>query len=135
MRYQRCIHFDEGHCYNAGLRNGLPTLGCVGYDRCEHYEIEEKLPLSASIEPHNTGRTKLSRPDIVGQNGNDGEVYLVEKVCRIIAGDNANQMLGGFSKGKKRWENHIKQAMEIINVVSTNKSVVEATTKERLHEQ
>jgi len=125
MRYQRCIHFDEGHCYNAGLRNGLPTLGCVGYDRCEHYEVEQPIH----------GSTKLSRPDIVGQNGNDGEVYLVEKVCRIIAGDNANQVLGGFSKGKKRWENHIKQAMEIINVVSTNKSVVEATTKERLHEQ
>jgi len=57
IRYQKCIHNKGDQCYNIGLRNGLNHLPCSGYDRCNYYTI------------------KLSRIDIISQNGNDGDHY------------------------------------------------------------
>lgn len=59
----------------------------------------------------------VSRTDIIGSNGNDGQHYLVEQVCRIIAGDGADQTLGGKMRGCKAWQQHVKQAIEIIQAV------------------
>ena len=59
MRYQRCKYWDSGWCYNPGLRNGLNSLACIGSDRCDAYKVE----------------SKLSRVDVVGQNGNCGIHY------------------------------------------------------------
>ena len=105
MRYQRCKHFDEGYCYNMGLRNGLNTLGCVGYDRCDSYKTEQKLPESGRIDP-------------IGQNGNTGEHYIVEKVARAICHPlGADDFLMGINKGKRRWELFIPNAMRVLEVI------------------
>ncbi len=102
MRYQRCKYFEEGNCFSMGKRNGLNTLSCEGYDRCEDYEVE----------------SKVSRIDAIGANGNDGEVYLVEKIARAICGEAyADQVLAGVMEGKRRWETHITQAMRVVKVI------------------
>ena len=64
-RYPDCVYVKEGNCFNASIRNGLPSLPCVGKDRCQGYKVKRRI-------------------DNIGQNGNDGEHYLVEKVARII---------------------------------------------------
>jgi len=92
VRYQRCKYFDEGYCYNMGLRNGLNTLGCVGYDRCESYKTEQKLP--------NSGRI-----DQISQNGNDGSHYLVEKVAKVLADD------------PQDWELYVHTAIQLIGMI------------------
>lgn len=58
-----------------------------------------------------------SRIDVIGQNGPDGESYLVEQVARLIAGDHADRT--EFPKTGKQlgWEAHIKQAMAVIEAV------------------
>ena len=133
MRYQKCKYWDEGYCYNQGLRNGLNSLECVGYDRCavykDVYNIED-VPQSESDEthcgegshkendssqsgPHKVGQTRMSRRDIVGQNGNDGQVYIVEKIARAIAGDEADQPLGGRLVGNDRWTLSIGAATRV----------------------
>jgi len=91
-------------------------LGCVGYDRCDHYTIEQPLNRSdkTQSEPHKEGHSKLSRQDIVGQNGNDGEVYKVEKIARAIAGDRAEQQLG---EGKLGWTLFIPNAIRVMEVI------------------
>lgn len=53
------------------------------------------------------------RIDIVGQNGNDGEHYLIEKIARAIAGDKADYPMMGENAGKKRWELHLEQALRV----------------------
>ena len=58
-----------------------------------------------------------SRMVPIGQNGNDGEYYLVEKVARQIAGDCQDQKLGGVSEGKCYWELFIQQAIAVIEIV------------------
>jgi len=117
MRYQRCTSFDSGYCYNIGLRNGLNTLGCVGYDRCEAYETDKPLNRSdkTQTEPESSNKGQMtSRVDIVGSNGNDGSHYLVEKVARAIAGDRAEQKLGD---GKLGWELFIPNAMRVLEAL------------------
>ena len=104
MNYQPCKDWDSGYCYNAGLRNGLNSLACVGSDRCSTYKVSSNANNS-------------SRIDIISSNGNSGDHYKVERICRIIAGDGADSILGGYNKGKRRWENHIQQASEILEVL------------------
>ena len=103
MRYQPCKFFSDSGCYEPTYIE--PHHACIGSDRCDRYKVEE---------PQSKDKGRI---DQIGANGNDGEHYLVEKVCRIIAGDNASQPLGGYSKGKERWTIHIKQAIEIIEEV------------------
>jgi len=80
MRYQRCKSFDSGFCYNMGLRNGLNTLACEGYDRCKAYDTDQPLNGSDKTQPESEDKgRKLAgdgRIDIIGQNGNDGEHYM-----------------------------------------------------------
>ena len=59
----------------------------------------------------------MNRIDPIGQNGPDGEIYLVEKVARAIAGANADQILLPKEGPQKCWELHIKQAMKCIDIV------------------
>jgi len=119
MRYQRCTSFDSGYCYNIGLRNGLNTLGCVGYDRCEVYETDK--PLNRSDKTQSVPEEKLSdsgRIDKISQNGNDGQVYLVEKIARAICHPiGEDDVLGGINKGKRRWELYIEPAMRVLEVI------------------
>ena len=71
MRYQRCQYLDSGYCYNPGLR-----LGCVGYDRCEQYQIVRHIQGQSTVEGQQIqGQLKLSRIDFIGPNGNTGEHY------------------------------------------------------------
>ena len=56
----------------------------------------------------------MSRIDEIGQNGNTGEHYIVEGVARIIAGDQADRVLGSKNRGKKGWELHVQQAIKIL---------------------
>jgi len=111
MRYQRCTYFKEGNCFNMGERNGLNTLPCAGYDRCESYEVE--------VSPVTKDKGQMpSRIDIVGSNGNEGSHYLVEKVARAICGEAyANQVMAGDMAGRKRWEVHIAAALRVIEVM------------------
>lgn len=60
----------------------------------------------------------MSRIDIIGQNGNDGEHYLVEAICRVIAGEHADMKLMGNNSGKVRWQLFIPQAIKILEVIS-----------------
>lgn len=59
----------------------------------------------------------MSRLDNIGQNGNDGEYYLVEKVARQLAGDCQDMRQGGRNEGKFYWELFIKQAIAVIAIV------------------
>jgi len=61
MLFQRCKDNKDGHCYNAGMRNGLNSLECIGYDRCNSYKAQ------------------VSRIDIISQNGNCGIHYEEEE--------------------------------------------------------
>lgn len=54
---------------------------------------------------------------MVGQNGNDGNHYLVELVARRMAGDMADQPLMGKFKGKKGWQLFIDVAIDVIKIV------------------
>lgn len=63
-----------------------------------------------------------SRIDLVGQNGNDGEHYLVEEVCRIIAGEHGDIKLMGTYLGMSRWQLFIPMALQIIERVQKNGS-------------
>ena len=98
MRYQRCKYWDAGWCYNDELKGDKKAMACCGSDRCKAFTVE-KLPESGRI-------------DNIGQNGNDGEVYLVERLAKAIAGIDANQVLKG---GKKRWELFIPNAMRVLD--------------------
>ena len=62
----------------------------------------------------------VSRIDVIGQNGGDGEHYLVERVARAIAGEHADKTLRGRGAGSQQWQLHIKQAMTVIDVVREN---------------
>ena len=120
LRYQKCRYEDCGHCYNEGLRNGLNSLACSGYDRCavykDVYNIED-VPQSESDEthcgPHKAGQTRMSRQDIIGQNGSTGEHYIVEKIARAICGEDADQPLGGRLVGDDRWTLSIGAATRV----------------------
>lgn len=61
---------------------------------------------------------KTPRQDIIGQNGNSGLHYRVEQVARAIAGDGADDVMGGTNKGKCRWELHIDQAFRVLDVLN-----------------
>lgn len=113
MKYERCIHFNDGGCYNAGKRNGLNTLDCIGYDRCDAYETEQTLNRSDKTQPESEDKGQ-SRVDIIGQNGGEGTHYLVVKIARAICGEAyADQALGE----RKRWETHVAQAMRVMEVI------------------
>ena len=126
MRYQKCKYWDEGYCYNQGLRNGLNSLECVGYDRCavykDVYNIED-VPQSESDETHygegshkenDSSQSRTSRIDVIGSNGSTGEHYLVEKIARAICGeDEADQPLGGRLVGNDRWTLSIGAATRV----------------------
>ena len=59
----------------------------------------------------------MSRIDEIAQNGNDGLIYKVEEVCRIIAGEHADMKLMGKNAGKLYWEKFIPMAIKILEVV------------------
>lgn len=59
----------------------------------------------------------MKRIDIISQNGNDGEIYLVEAVARALAGKDAEQQLMGKNSSKKRWELMVPKAIEVIEIV------------------
>ena len=58
-----------------------------------------------------------SRIDIIGQNGGEGEHYLVELVAKAIAGEHAERVLMGKQVGKRQWQLHIAQAIRAIEIV------------------
>ena len=58
-RYGKCIHKKENKCFCPAMRNGMNSLDCIGYDRCDEYSVGKKI----------------SRIDVIAQNGNDGEHY------------------------------------------------------------
>ena len=58
-----------------------------------------------------------SRTDVIGQNGNTGEHYMVEKIARILAGDYADMKLHGKNEGKVKWHLFIPKAIEVLRVV------------------
>jgi len=55
----------------------------------------------------------MPRIDIIGQNGGDGEHYLIEKIARAIAGEHQDYPMMGKNAGKKRWELYLKQALRV----------------------
>jgi len=59
----------------------------------------------------------MSRIDIIGQNGNEGDHYLVETVARMLAGDSQDKVLMGVHRGKTNWELFIPKAIEVIDVI------------------
>jgi len=59
----------------------------------------------------------VSRIDIIGQNGGEGEHYLIEQIARAIAGEHADKALRGRYAGQKQWQLHIKQAMAIMEII------------------
>ncbi len=96
-----CKHEDAGWCYNKAMRNGHNSFACLGEDKCP--------------ETRDKGQKRI---DIIGSNGNDGEIYLVEKIARAICGEAyADQSMGPKSTVKYRWEIHIAQAMRVLEVI------------------
>lgn len=59
----------------------------------------------------------MRRIDEIGQNGNDGRIYLVEKVARIIAGEHADMKLMGTNSGKVRWQLSVPIAIKILEAL------------------
>jgi len=57
------------------------------------------------------------RIEVICSNGPDGEIYLVEKVARQLAGDCQDMKQGGKNEGKLYWELFIQQAMAVIEIV------------------
>jgi hypothetical protein len=58
-----------------------------------------------------------SRIDIIGSNGPDGRVYLVEKIARIMAGEHADMQLMGKNAGKVRWQVYVPTAIKILEEI------------------
>ena len=52
----------------------------------------------------------MNRMDIVGQNGNDGRVYLIEDIAKIIYSSNK-------VNPRYQWEDFLNVAIEILNRV------------------
>lgn len=55
------------------------------------------------------------RMDVVGQNGNTGEHYLVETVARAMCGPDADEYMYGLRSKKQRWEIYIRPAMRVVD--------------------
>jgi len=117
----KCKYEDCGYCYNKGLRNGLNSLDCAGYDKCSVYRLDYlesiagKQPLNRSdktqpvpdekLSDSGSNGQKTSRIDIVGSNGNDGSHYLVEKVAKVLADD------------PQDWELYVDVAIQLIGMI------------------
>jgi len=58
-----------------------------------------------------------SRIDIIGTNGGDGSHYLVEKMARKLAGTHPDLVHSGKGGVRRRWEDFVPLAIELIEVV------------------
>lgn len=95
--YMKCDHWDKGTCTVPKFK------ACSGTDMCVALKID-------------------GRAEVIGQNGNTGEHYLVEAVAKLLAGDNPELPLGGRNKGKMRWMLYIDTAMKVIEEVRRHDS-------------
>lgn len=91
-----CKDWDSGWCYAEGTKY---ISGCVGEAACE-YKVGQ-----------------LARIDIIASNGNDGKVYLVEKMAKRLAGKDFDMMLSGKKGVRRRWEDFVPLAIELLDIV------------------
>lgn len=59
---------------------------------------------------------KTTRVDIIGQNGNNGEHYLVEKMAKRLAGKDFDMMLSGKKGVRRKWEDFVPLAIELLDI-------------------